>query len=157
MADISGFDANQVEPNEGFDLLPIAEYVAFITESELKSTQSGDGAYLKFTFQICEGKYQNRKLWLNLNTKNPNPETVAIAKGQLSAICRAVGVMTPKDTSELHNKAMRISVGQRKNKKSGNLENCFNGFKPRNAGPQVQAAQSAVPTSGPAATAGAPW
>lgn len=157
MTDINGFNANEVEPAKGFGIIPKADYDAIITESEKKDTNAGDGSYISLTFQILSGEFQNRKLWLNLNLWNKNEEAVAIAKGQLSAICRAVGVMTPKDTEELHNKPMKISIGQKKNKQSGNLENNIQGFKPRATGP-VQPAQSQQPAAtSSTAPASAPW
>lgn len=157
MVALAGFDANTVEPNKGFGLIDKGDYDAIITDSEKKDTQAGDGSYISLTFQICQaGDYQNRKLWLNLNLWNKNDEAVQIAKGQLSAICRAVGVMTPNDTSDLHNKPMKISVGQKKNKSSGQLENNINGFKPRQAGP-VQAIAQVTPSVAAQPMASAPW
>lgn len=152
MASLDGFNANTVEPSKDFGLLPRSEQTAIIVESERKETQAGDGAYISLTFQICDGEFQNRKLWLNLNLWNKNDQTVQIAKGQLSSICRAVGIMEPKDTAELHNKPIKISIGQKKNKTSGNLENNITGFKPRNAGPPKQ---EQTPVG--AGSAKAPW
>lgn len=40
--------------------------------------------------------------------------TVKIARGELSAVCRAVGVMAPKDSVELHNIPLEINVGLKK-------------------------------------------
>jgi hypothetical protein len=154
MVALAGFDANKVEPSKGFGLIPADDYDAIIATSEEKTTNAGDGKYVSLTFQIISGEFQNRRLWLNLNLWNKSSEAVEIAKGQLSAICRAVAVMTPQDTSELHDKPMKITVGQRKNKQSGNIENVINGFKPRQAGP----AQPVQQVNQPVATAtGSPW
>lgn len=150
MANLDGFDANQVEPDKGFGLMPKGDYNAVITDSELKNTTAGTGQYLALTFQILDGQFQNRKLWENLNIKNPNPDTVRIAKGQLSAICRATGVMTPKDSSELHNKPLKISVGIGKDQNG--QKNRIVGYKPRNAGPAAPA-----PTPGAVGGQAAPW
>lgn len=136
MADISGlgFDANQVEPNEGFDLLPDGEYDAIIIGSEMKKTNSGTGSYLSLELQILNGKYQNRKVWDNLNILNPNEKAQTIARGTLSAICRAVNVLTPKDTAELHNKPLRIGVKIEKSP-GYNDKNVVKSYKPRQSGP----------------------
>jgi len=154
MASLDGFDANTVEPSKSFGLIPKSDYDAMIVESEKKTTNAGDGEYIKLTFQICSGEFINRKLWLNLNLWNKNAEAQTIAKGQLSAICRAVGIMTPKDTTELHNKPMKISIGTRKNKQSGDLENNINGFKPRQVQPVQQQTQTTVASG---AAVSAPW
>lgn len=109
MADLDGFDANTVEPG-GFDLLPAGRYDVVITDSKLKPTKNGAGKYLELKLQVLSGPYQNRVLFDRLNLENPSQQAVAISRGTLSAICRAVGVMTPKDSSELHNRPLSCSV-----------------------------------------------
>ena len=116
------FDANNVEPSKGFDVLPAGQYTAIIESSELKPTQKG-GKYLSLAFQVISGEFQGRKLWNNLNIINDNPKAVEIAKADLSAICRAVGVMTPKDSSELHNKPLTVKVVCKKRKDNDEMEN----------------------------------
>ena len=118
MADLSGFDANLVKPNTG-NIVPANEYDVVIINSELRPTAKGDGKYLKLEMQILNGPMQNRHLFDQLNLVNPNEETVQIARGTLSAICRAVGVMTPKDSAELHNKPLRVKVVVKKSDEYG--------------------------------------
>jgi len=96
MANLNGFDAHEVDPVVGFDPIPASKYLVVITESEMKPTKSGAGQYLQFTFQILEGKHKGRLLWARLNLDNANATTVKIARAELSAICRAVGVMAPR-------------------------------------------------------------
>lgn len=153
MADLNGFDANAVEPNKGFGLIPRGEYYAVIVKSEKKATNAGDGHYLSLEFQVLSGEFQNRKLWTNLNLWNKNSEAVQIAKGDMSAICRAVGVMTPKDSAELHNKPLKLSVAIKKNKGSGEDENRIVGYKSRNGAPATVEAKTTMAE----ATASAPW
>ena len=90
MADLRGFDANQVEPSADFEPIPAGKYEAVITESEMKPTKAGTGHYLQLTFQVVEGEFKNRLLWARLNLDNPNATAVQIARAELSAICRAV-------------------------------------------------------------------
>ena len=110
MASLDGFDASQVEPSEGFDTLPAGEYRVCIVASERKKTKSGNGELIEMTLQILDGQFQNRKIFERINFVNSNPTAQQIGRGTLSAICRAVGVMTPGDTSELHNRPMRAKV-----------------------------------------------
>jgi hypothetical protein len=150
MADLGGtFDANTIEPNAGFGLIPKGDYDAVIIESERKATKAGDGSYLNLKFQIMNGEYKNRILWTVLNLWNKNDQAVTIAKGDMSAICRAIGVMTPRDSSELHMKPMKISVAVKHNKDRGEDENRIVGYKPRNAGPAA--------TPAPVAANAVPW
>ncbi len=104
------FDANQVAPNTDYEPIPAGKYLAVITASEIKPTKSGNGSFLELTFQVLDGQYKGRLLWARLNLDNPNRQAVEISRGQLSAICRAVGVMKPNDSCELHGIPMVITV-----------------------------------------------
>lgn len=97
------FDANQVEANSAYEPMPADFYPMMITDSELKDSKSG-GQYLKLTIEVCDGAKKGRKVFSNLNLVNSNEKAVEIARRDLSAICHAVGVMTPQDTQELHYK-----------------------------------------------------
>lgn len=154
----SGFDANTVEPNQGFDVLPAGEYDAVIVASEIKTTTAGDGKYLKLELQVLNGQFQNRKIWDQLNIWNPNAQAVQIAKGTLSAICRAVNVLTPKDSSELHNKPLRIKLAVKKDDTYGD-KNVIKAYKPRQAAGVPQAAPPQQPAMAGAASGSpvTPW
>ena len=127
---LSGFDANNVQPAEGFSAIPAGDYPVIITESELKTTKAGTGKYLKLKLQILSGQFQNRVLFDNLNIQNPSEVAQQIGQGTLSAICRAVGVLTPKDSAELHNKPMMATVKIGKDQ-NGNPQNEVKGYKAR--------------------------
>lgn len=128
MANLSGFDANSVNPATDFEPLPAGKYVAIITDSEMKSTKSGSGNYLELTFQVIDGPFKGRMLWSRLNLDNPNAQAVQIAQGELSAICRAVGVMQPKDSLELHNLPLLVTVKCKKRDDTGDVVNEIKGY-----------------------------
>jgi len=109
------FDANSIEPATGrFELLPVDDYLAVISESAMADNKKTQGKHLSLTWTVIEGDYKDRKVFSNLNLVNENAQTVEIAQRELSAICRATGVLHPKDSSELHDKPVVISVGIRK-------------------------------------------
>ena len=110
MMDLNGFDANTVEPNQPMEPLPAAWYKAVITDSEEKPTKAQTGSYLQLTLEVIEGDYQGRKVFERLNLNNPNQTAVDIAQRTLSGICRAVGVMTPRNSSDLHDKAFMVKL-----------------------------------------------
>ena len=147
MANLNGFDANTVEPTTEFEAIPAGKYMAAIVGSEMKPTKAGTGSYLELTFQVLEGEYKNRNLWARLNLDNPNAVAVQIAKGELSAICRAVGVMTPKDSFELHDLPLVITVKCKNREDTGEVTNEIKGYakKEEAAGEPVQAANGAPP------------
>lgn len=145
---LAGFDASKVEPNEGFTPLPAGDYQAVIIDSRMKPTKAGNGQYLELKLQILNGKFQNRQLFDRLNLVNQNAQAVQIAKGTLSAICRAVNVLTPNDSSELHNKPLTISVKIRNDDK-GNPQNEISGYKPRQtSAPATNMVEQAFAESG---------
>ena len=46
------FNASEVAPSTGFDPIPAGKYVAVISDSEMRSTNSGTGQYLSLEFTI---------------------------------------------------------------------------------------------------------
>ncbi|MBL8809586.1 MAG: DUF669 domain-containing protein [Planctomycetaceae bacterium] len=131
MASLNGFNAEEVEPAAKFDPIPAGRYQAIITDSEQKPTKAGTGHYLQLTFQIQEGTYKGRILWARLNLDNPNATAVQIARAELSAICRAVGVTAPGDSVELHNLPLMITVKVRRRVDTGDLQNEIGGYSSR--------------------------
>ena len=128
MADLNGFDARTVEPTTDFEAIPAGKYIAAITESEIKPTKAGTGSYLQLAFTILEGEYKNRVLWARLNLNNSNATAVKIARSELSAVCHAVGVLSPKDSAELHNLPLLITVKVKKREDTGDLTNEIKGY-----------------------------
>jgi hypothetical protein len=133
MADLHGFNANQVEPSTEFEPIPAGKYLAVITDSEVKPTKSGSGSYLQLAFQVIEGDFKGRFVWARLNLDNANATAVQIARAELSAICRAVGVMTPNDSVELHNLPLVITVKCKKRDDTGDISNEIKGYAKREA------------------------
>ena len=148
MANLNGFNASQVEPSNSFDPLPAGKYVAAITESEMRPTKNGSGSYLQLTFTILEGDYRNRVLWARLNLNNSNATAVKIARGELSAICHAVGVLQPRDSVELHNLPLVITVKCKKRTDVDEITNEIRGFARKevaNQAPQAPVASNTPP------------
>ncbi len=137
MADLNGFNANEIDPTTPFEPLPADKYLAAITASEMKSTKNGNGKYLELTFTILEGEYKNRVAWARLNLNNPNPTAVKMAHGELSAICHAVGVLQPRDSVEMHNLPLLITVKLKKREDNGDLTNEIKGYESKQAASNV--------------------
>ncbi|HHH75961.1 MAG TPA: DUF669 domain-containing protein [Phycisphaerae bacterium] len=128
MANLNGFNANDVEPNAPFEPLPAGKYLTAITASEMKATKKGDGNYLQLEFDVLEGDCKGRKVWDRLCINHPNDLTQKIARGNLSAICRAVGVMQPGDSVDLHNIPLMITVKCKKREDNGEITNEIKGY-----------------------------
>lgn len=157
MGNLTGFNAEEVAPaeaREGFEVIPNGIYHAIITDSELKSTKTGTGQYLELVHQILdEGKHYGRKLWARLNVANPSQKAQQIGQAELSAVCRAVKVMQPQDSSQLHNTVICIAVRVTRDKGSGEMQNQISGWMTVEEGKAKLAAQGGPP---PATRPGTP-
>lgn len=98
------FDSSAVEPNVDIsEPIPPGDYIVGIVESSVGATSRGDGVICKMTAEVMEGDYKGRKVFLNFNLRNPNKKAEEIGQGQLSALCRACGMLgLVADSSELH-------------------------------------------------------
>jgi len=133
MANLGNFNANEVEPSVAFEPVPAGKYIAAITSSEMKPTKKGDGSYLELEFTVLEGDCQGRKVWDRLCISHPNALTQKIAQGNLSAICRAVGVMQPGDSCQLHNLPLQITVKCKNREDNGEITNEIKGYASKTA------------------------
>jgi hypothetical protein len=112
---ILNFDSTKVEAGE-FEPIPVGEYRAMITASEMKDTAAGRGdKRLELRFEIVDGKHKGRLLFENLNLirvgkTEKDATTIKIAQQRLKMICEAVGKTHIKDSAELHNKPMLVDV-----------------------------------------------
>jgi nitrous oxide reductase accessory protein NosL len=140
--DLMGFDASKVEPNTR-SLIPKGEYQAVIVSSEKKPTKAGNGHTLEIEIQIVDGDHKGQTLRTWLNLWNQSEQAKQIAQGTLSSICRAVNVLTPQSSEQLHHKQLTAVIDVDTTGESP--RNNVKGFKPR---------QSAQPFAAPAATTG---
>ena len=76
---------------------------------------------------------------------------VAIAQAELSAICRAVDVMVPNDSVELHNLPLVVQVRVTPRKDTGELVNEIKGYAKKDTPPPAASAAATGTDSTP------PW
>ena len=112
-----------------------------ISGSERVASKSGKGDLLKFEFTIQGGAQEGRKAFDRLNLWNKNKQASEIAQRQLSAICRAVNVLKPDDSSSLHNRQLVIVIESETYE--GKAQARITGYKPK-AGAQQSAPQQAA-------------
>jgi hypothetical protein len=147
--DLNGFDANNVEPNAPREPVPAGWYKAVITSSEEKPTKAQTGSYLQMGIEIIEGDHAGRKVTERLNLNNPNSTAVEIAQRTLSSICRATGVMTPRQSDDLHDKPMMVKVKVKPGDASYGPSNEVDDYAPVEKG--------AAPASSSGGAATPPW
>jgi hypothetical protein len=150
MADLSGFNAEEIEVSTSYDPVPPGWYPAVITESEMRDTRAGTGRYLALTLELVDCAYAGRRVWTNLNLHNPNEKAVEIAYRDLASICRAIGIMQPRDSEDLHFKKLEVKLAIQKDNADRNECKGYRALE--NAAPAAAAKSAAAPkTSTP------PW
>ena len=150
MGNLSQFKAaaESAKPAQSFSLLPVGDYRAIISDSEMKVTNRGDGSYLSLTLQVVEGEHSDRLLWANLNLDNPNQKAVDIAEKELASIYKACGIAAD-DSSELHDIPIMIKVGIQPAKNGYEASNRIKGYEKIGATPVEPPAAQAAPTNQP--------
>lgn len=106
------FDSSTVQAAvpQTFEVLPAGAYIAQAVESSYGQMKNGNGDELGLTFVVLDGAYKGRKLWSRLYVKHTNEKTQAIAQEQLSALCKAIGVVKVTDTAVLERKPVSLVV-----------------------------------------------
>ena len=136
------FNANDYE-NDRREVLPMGNYRVVATKAEEKPTKAGNGSYLEIEYEVLEGDFKGRRVWDRLNLKNPSTQAVEIARRTLASICKAIGVNTPRSSSELLNVPLVVRIGVESRGDFG-PSNSIRGYSPASvqpAAPQPQAQQ----------------
>jgi hypothetical protein len=161
MAELNNFNANEIDPVGSFDPLPLGEYVVMISASEMKITKNGKGQYLQLTYDVSEGEFTGRKIFDRLNLVNENETAQEIAQRSLSAICRCVGVLHPKNSEELHDKPMVVKVGIRPAKDEFQASNVVKAYSRTDGKDLKEVVEGAAPVTSKVPATGAakkkPW
>jgi hypothetical protein len=150
------FDPNAVEPNEGFELLPPADYRVQITDSDVRATKDGLGRFVWVEMEVLDGEYANRKLWHNFNIVNASDKAQQIGLGQLSALCHAIGVTGMENTDDLQFKPFVVAVGTRPARDGYEAQNRIKSFKPSGQPAGIRSARPAQAAQRPSNGQGAP-
>ena len=143
MADLTGVNYTDYEETS-FEPVPAGTYVIGLESSEMKTTKKGDGQYLKCTFQILDGEYKNRKVFMNFNMVNPSQTAQNIGLSQFAALCKATGVLQPTDSCQLNDIPVKAKVKVIKNTYNGEekMVNEISDFMPNTATATSPAATS---------------
>jgi hypothetical protein len=150
------FNAETVAPMQSFEPLPVGYYTAMITSSESKPTKSGTGTILNLRFDILDGEFKGRIIFVGLNVFNASPVAEGIARSELGSICRAVNVMQLTDSSQLHSRPMKIKLAIQPAKDGYDAKNVIKEYSSLSSNPSTAPAtqEATVVASGKAP---APW
>ena len=102
MSDL-GFNPNEYEGSisTSFEPLPAGSYPVQIVETETKTTNAGNGTYLKTKFEVVDGEYKGRKFFQNFNLTNANETAERIGRQHIKAILDAIGKSSAKNSQEM--------------------------------------------------------
>ena len=151
-----GNDYQNAKPMDDFTPIPVGDYKAVITESEVKETKAKDGQYLNLKIEIIEGEYQGRIIFVILNLWNQNPKAVEIANRELATIVAAVNKPGAQNSEELHNIPMTIKVGIQPGQGEYGPSNRIKNYLPYAAPAAAQDAHITIQTKPAPAVAGQP-
>jgi len=151
-----GFDADAVEPQEDFEPIPPGWYFAVIEKCEPRRTKAGTGTYLNCQYSILGpqaggDQFNNRKVFGTVTLSNPNQMATDIGARQMSALCRAVGVMHPRDTADLLDRPflLRVKIEQSQDYEPKNVPSAWKSIQEA----KQEAKQPAMPATPPPAPA----
>jgi len=150
---LDGFNAGAIDPAKPRTALPAGKYKCVITSSGEEPTKAMTGTKLKLQMQVIEGQHQGAYIFDSLNLNNPSETAMQIAQRTLSAICHAVGVMMPQDSSDLHNKPLLVTVKLESTQQYGD-QNKVAGYE---ACDKATAPVAAVAVAAPARSNVPPW
>lgn len=133
MGDLSDLGGNfdEVKEVEGFAPLPAGEYVAISETASVEQNRNQDGIVIKVSFQIVDGEFKGRKVYANFNWSNPNEMAQNIGRSEFKKFCAAIGVGSfPDETAELIERPLRLQLGIRNNKLTGEPQQAIKKFIP---------------------------
>lgn len=98
--------------------LPLGNYLLEVESAEVTRTRSGSGKVAKLTIEVREPEqFKGRKIFLNINIENDNPEAERIGIEELSRLAKAVGIPEDQeleDTDDLLKIEFAARVGTEK-------------------------------------------
>lgn len=154
-----------VEGSPDFTPIPAGVYDMEVVDSAVVPTKAGTGTMLKLQLKVCGGRYDNRRVFDQINIENQNAQAQEIGQRQLSDLCRACGLAAvPAESDEFHGIPIRARVKIKDDANYGPRNEIARYVDPADAGgapaPAAPARQAAAParaaSSPPAGNRGAP-
>lgn len=104
------FIPEEEETQDTFEPLPPGWYNCQIEKAECKETKAGDGYYIKLQLTVLDECYENRKLFDQINIKNPSQECQEIGRRTLATIGQALGIKRINSSSQLIDEYIQVKV-----------------------------------------------
>ena len=166
MANVSHINIDSVDigPDSGvgYGLIDEGNYLAKVIDSKLVPTkgtytkQAGarpepKGYVLELTWQILSGPFERRLVWDKITLIHISEQAQEIGRKQWKLALRAAGIdPSPQDSSEIHNKLVKIHIKTKPASKGFEAQNAVSAYYPAPkqadmapAAPQGQAQKAA--------------
>lgn len=162
MASFAQYDKQAAaQPREERGVMPEGDYVAQITDSDVRQNKKRNGTVLELERVIISpAEFKGRKVWQYINVEHETSEAQEIGQRELANLKAAVGIHgVVADTLMMHNRphGIKLKIEKGNDKPEGGqypdkniVFDCF----PLAAGAQPAAAPAAAPA--PAAASPAP-
>lgn len=166
MSDLSfmgGFNAEEHEDQRDDTPLPEGEYYLELEKAELRDTANGQGKGLNAQFNVLgeeSNPHRGRKVFNWFNLQHSNEMAQKIGQSEFAALCKAVGIVAPEDTSELLGKPFLAKVGLDKKDKDKNVikkYSLIDGAPAKPATPEPAAAPAPAQPAASGAAKKMPW
>lgn len=105
-----GFDATQYEPSTDYEPIPAGWYPVEIDKAEVRDTKAGTGKFIKLTLTVLGENHAGRKLFCNINIKNPNPKAEEIGMRELAKLAYSIDKLRIGSTEELIGATLQVRV-----------------------------------------------
>jgi len=134
--------------SEEWSPLPVGEYRARITNSDVKSNSKGTGTYVELVWEVDGGNHGGRLIWDRITHEHTNQIAADIGTKKLVRLARVLGVPSWEDTMELHGKLALVSVTVRSYKRADGSQGTSNdvtGYKAVSTAPPAEGETVANP------------
>ena len=121
---------NHVSAKTTFSPIPVDDYLLQVVSCEAKDTSVGKA--LNIGFQVLDGPYKNRRIWVMYNLLHPDAEVVQRAEDQMQDLSKALGIVGQVDTDDLLHKPLIGRVYLTKPRLGHDQKNGINRFRPAN-------------------------
>lgn len=95
---------------DNFAPIPAGNYTAEVNRSEVKQTKDGRGSYLALSLKVLEGEFAGRLVFQNITLTNANATAQIIGREQMAQLAGACGILSLKDSEQLHGIPVGIRV-----------------------------------------------
>lgn len=123
------YQGNPNDTSMGFPILAAGQYLAAVTNSDVRPTKSGTGKYVSLEWTVLDGQNRNQKIFEIINFQNQNQQCQAIGRKTLNNVLAAFGITDLSDTSQLHNTPILLTIGVKR--ENGEDKNVVKNHEPR--------------------------